>query len=237
MKRGWLALFLVLGAGCVSKTKYNDLQAQYEQQVQTSQKQAERIKELEKQIDRWQAQAKARVESYQEIMREFKPLIDKGILEIKVEDGNVLIGMAADVLFPSGSATLSPAGKENLAEVGKLLARHQNREFQVQGHTDNDPIKSKEFANNWYLGSARAIVVTEFLIANGMAKTQVSAASFADARPVAPNDSPENKGFNRRIEIILVPDLSDLPGYEDLLKADDEGGKDRKRPPKRGRKK
>lgn len=236
MRRALLvSLFLALGAGCVSKADHESLQARYDQQVQVNQDQARRIQDLEKQLDVWKTRAQARIDAYQEILKEFKPLIDKGILEVKVEDGNVKIGMAADVMFSSGSARLSDVGKANLAEVAKVLARHQNREFQVEGHTDNQPISTKEFASNWYLGAARAITVVDYLTSNGMSREQVSAASYADTHPVAPNATDQGRAFNRRIEIILVPDLSDMPGFDDLHKADEDGNKDRSRPPRRPR--
>ena len=94
----------------------------------------------------------------------------------------------------------------------------QNRNFQVAGHTDNVPIKSKQFRSNWDLSTARAVEVVNFMISAGLDGKRLSAAGYADQSPVAPNDTPENKAKNRRIEITLVPNLDDLPPIDDALK-------------------
>ena len=235
MKKRYLIIPLLLMVGCVSKSKDSELQSQYQEQVSTVEKQQQRIADLEQQIERERARAKARVEAFQQLMREFKPLVDRGLLEVKVEDGRIIIGMAADVLFPSGSAELSAEGRSNVAEVAKLLARHRDREFQVEGHTDSDAISTKVFPNNWYL--ARAINVVEFMISSGMAPEQISAASFSDTRPVAPNTAANAKALNRRIEIVVLPDMSDLPGYEELMKAGKPGPNARPRRKSHKRKK
>ena len=126
--------------------------------------------------------------------------------------------MAADVLFASGSAVLSNSGRDNVAEIARILAKRVgDRDFQVEGHTDNEPINTPEFPNNWYLGAARAIAVTQVMINNGFPDDHISASSFADNSPVAPNASAAGKAQNRRIEIVLLPDLSDMPGYKKIM--------------------
>ncbi len=72
-----------------------------------------------------------------------------------------------------------------------MLKTLPNRNFQVAGHTDNVPIKSKKFRSNWDLSTARAVEVTNFMIGAGMEPKRLSAAGYADQSPVAPNDSPE----------------------------------------------
>lgn len=218
-----LAASMALGAGCVPKRTYNDLNAKY------SASQAE-ISKLQAEIKRRDEAAQARLEAFRELVADFKPLVDRGILQVEVVDGRVVIGMAADVLFPSGSAELSADGKSHLTEVARVLGRKDDRDFQVEGHTDSDPIASDRFPNNWYLGAARAITVVEFLVDHGMKPEQVSAASFGQYAPDVPNNSAANKAKNRRIEIVLLPDLSDLPGYEVLMR-EAKGGHVR-RPPR-----
>ena len=71
------------------------------------------------------------------------------------------------------------------------------------------------FPSNWELSTARAVEVTKFLIANGMRPQVLAAAGYGEFDPVAPNDSPEHQAQNRRIEIVLQPNLADLPSLDD----------------------
>jgi chemotaxis protein MotB len=162
------------------------------------------------------AAADARIAEYKDLLGKFKTLIDAGKLKVKIVDGRMIVELASDILFPSGSAALSPDGEKAIQEVATVLATIGERQFQVEGHTDNVPIKTERFPSNWELGAARAITVVEALKKGGVAAGNLSAASFADNRPVAANDTKENKATNRRIEIVVVPDLSLLPGYEEL---------------------
>jgi chemotaxis protein MotB len=78
------------------------------------------------------------------------------------------------------------------------------------------PIATSQFPSNWELSAARAITVLKAMLEAGMPAARVSAAAFGDTAPAASNDSAEGKTANRRIEIILVPDLSLLPGFDEL---------------------
>ncbi len=226
-----LSLPLVLAVGCVSKSKYAELESQYTELQATSAGQAEKLEKLEADMARARSMAEAARQNFLEIKKEFQPLIDRGVLEITVDDGRIVIGMASDVLFSSGSAELSAGGLSNVTEVARLLARRSDRDFQVEGHTDDDPISSDEFPSNWHLGAARALTVAQVLVSNGLQGEQVSAATFGEFRPVASNGSASGKTQNRRIEIVLLPDLSELPGYEALM----EHGRPA-RPARKGRK-
>jgi len=162
------------------------------------------------------AQAEARVASYKDMLARFQTLIDAGRLQVKIVDGRMIVVLATDVLFDSGKADLSDAGKAAIAEVGAVLAQMSDRSFQVEGHTDNVPIKTAQYPSNWELGSARAVTVVRSLVEAGVDPSHVSAASYSEYRPVSANDSKEGKAANRRIEIVVVPDLSQLPGFEEL---------------------
>ena len=82
----------------------------------------------------------------------------------------------------------------------------------------NVAIATGIFPSNWELASARAVNVVKTMIENGMPAERVSAASFAETSPARPNTTAEGKAANRRIAIVVVPDLSSLPGYEELQK-------------------
>lgn len=167
-------------------------------------------------------QAEARIAEFRSLLAKFKSLIDAGKLKVKIVDGRMVVVLATDVLFGSGSASLSRDGKAAIAEVATLLASIPKRSFQVEGHTDNVPIATAQYPSNWELAAARSITVLKTMVDAGMPADRISAASFGDSRAVTSNETPEGRAQNRRIEIIIVPDLSSLPGFDELQKV--EGG-------------
>lgn len=197
----WSALLIVglLSSGCVARSQYVQLQ-------QENQRLRNRVERMENRLEAQQAEVR-------ELMADLKPLIDRGVLKVEVLRGRVTVAVSSDVLFASGSADLTPSARRDLADVARALSRRAgDRDFQVEGHTDNEPIATAQFPDNWSLGAARALTVTRFMIENGFPRAHLSAASFADTRPVASNGTPEGRRQNRRIEIVLLPDLEDLGG-------------------------
>ena len=165
------------------------------------------------------AEADRRVKQFMDLLARFKKLIDAGKLKVKIADGRMVLALPTDVLFASGKAKLSDAGKAAVSEVTAVLVTLKKRRFQIEGHTDNVPIKTKRYPSNWELSLARAMGVVQTMLEANMPGEYVSAAGFGEFRPVAKNDTDEGKTANRRIEIVLVPDLSSLPGFSELKKA------------------
>lgn len=152
-----------------------------------------------------------RLAAYRQLQEKFRALVDSGRLQIGFRNGQMVVKLPSSILFPSGSDKLSTAGQSALADVTAILLEFKDRRFLVAGHTDNVPIKTRTFRNNWVLSTARAVAVLEFMIDKGMPAASVAAAGYGAEDPVAANDSDANKELNRRIEIILVPNLSELP--------------------------
>jgi chemotaxis protein MotB len=151
-------------------------------------------------------------------------MVDAGKLGVRVRDGRLVMRMPQDVLFPSGSATLSREGELNLMEVAVVLRQFPDRRFMVAGHTDTQQIRDEkikeQFKDNWELSMGRALVVTRFLIEAKMKPENIVSAGYGEYDPIAKNSSPEGRRENRRIEIILLPDLSELPQLpEDMATA------------------
>ena len=181
---------------------------------------AAELKKALAELNKRKAEADALVKQFKDLLARFKSLIDAGKLKVKIADGRMVLELPTDVLFPSGKAKLSDAGMEAVKEVSQVLAGLPGkRRFQVEGHTDNVPIKTARYPSNWQLASARALNVVETMIEAGMPGQRISAAAYGEYRPVANNDTDEGKARNRRIEIVLVPDLSSLPGFSELQKA------------------
>src|SRR4029079_5635233 len=90
-----------------------------------------------------------------------------------------------------------------------------DRRFMVAGHSDNQPIKEsgvkESYKDNWELSVARALVVTRFLVEAKMKPENIVTAGYGEFDPIAKNTTPEGRRENRRIEVILLPDLSELP--------------------------
>jgi chemotaxis protein MotB len=163
-----------------------------------------------------EAQAAARLKTLKDMLAKFKALIEGGKLKVKIKNGKMMLELPSAILFESGKADLSEQGMETLAEVAAVLATIGEREFQVAGHTDNVPMKSKKFPSNWELSTARAVAVVKYLQQMGVNPMNLSAAGYSEYQPTTENDSEQGKAMNRRIEIILMPNLDELPDLSDL---------------------
>lgn len=171
-----------------------------------------RLEELRKQ----KVAAEARLATYRTLLSKLRAMIDAGQLKVIIREGRMLIALANDVLFDSGKTEIKPDGQVALGQVAQVLASIADRKFLVAGHTDNVPIKTSRFPSNWELSTARAVEVTRFLVKNGMKPEVLTAAGHAEFDPIAKNDAPEGRAQNRRIEIVLEPNLADLPPLEDV---------------------
>ena len=136
-----------------------------------------------------------------------KELADKDVQISRLKD-QLKVTVASEILFPSGSAELSPEGVDVLRKVANAANKAQD-EVRVEGHTDTDPIASvlaQYYPTNWELSTARAAVAVRTLEATGMVPAaRLSAVGYGDSRPVAPNDTAEGKAKNRRVEIVFTP--------------------------------
>jgi len=163
-----------------------------------------------------EAEVRERNAIYEEVLGRFQSLIDGGQLAVSIDRGRMVIQLPQDVLFASGSATLGEEGRRTLAEVGTVLAELDDRTFQIEGHTDNVPIANAPFASNWELSSARALSVVRVLIDAGVAERNLSGAGYGEFQPVASNDDRDGRRLNRRIEIVMLPNLDVIAGAEPL---------------------
>ena len=155
--------------------------------------------------------ADKRIAAYKALQDKFRALVDTGKLQVAFRNGQMTLKLPSGILFPSGSADLSKGGQAALSDVVKVLMEFKDRRFVVAGHTDTQPIKTAQFPNNWYLSTARANSVVQYMIKEGFPPKSLAAAGYGEFDPVSPNDNEKNREQNRRIEIILVPNLEELP--------------------------
>ncbi len=149
---------------------------------------------------------------YSEMIGRFQSLIDGGRASVNIVRGRMVIQLPQDILFASGSATIGADGRSTIQEIGSVLAELSDREFQVEGHTDNVPISTERFPSNWELSSARALSVVRLLIQAGVSPERVSGAGFGEFHPVASNADATSRRRNRRIEIVMLPNLDVIAG-------------------------
>jgi len=122
-----------------------------------------------------------------------------------MRDGaKVIIRLAEQGSFRSGSADLQPEFMKLLGQVSKTVGASKGRVF-IEGHTDNVPVVYNErFRSNWDLSGARAGAVADYMASSGgLAPGRMSVSGFADTKPLESNNSAEGRSRNRRIEIIV----------------------------------
>lgn len=127
----------------------------------------------------------------------------KDMADVQITDKQIKVNIAAPVLFASGKAALSKTSSEVLGAVAKVVVRLPN-DIIVEGHTDNVPVKSGDYATNWELSAARAdAVVTLMARTYAIPEQRLIAAAYGEHRPAASNATPQGRARNRRIEIII----------------------------------
>lgn len=131
---------------------------------------------------------------------------EKMISSIRHDLVGVRISLAASSFFPTGSAKLKLSSRKALDYIGEIL-KETNKKIIIEGHTDDQPVSGAEFPSNWELASVRATSVVRYLIKyHQIDPRRLAAISYADQKPLAPNDSEENRSKNRRIEVLIVTD-------------------------------
>jgi len=141
--------------------------------------------------------------------------IEKGIEELKASKGlnqisvfiderGIVIRILDRAFFDEGRAELKENAKRTINKIAPIIKRVPNH-VRIEGHTDNVPICNAEFKSNWELSVRRATEVVRYFIEKAQIPPQrLSASGYAEFRPVAPNDTPEGRALNRRIEIIIL---------------------------------
>jgi chemotaxis protein MotB len=134
------------------------------------------------------------------------PLEKDGQVNINQGAFGIAIDISAGALFPSGEAALGTEAQNILGTVGEVLS-YSEFPITVEGHTDNVPIAGARYPSNWELSAARASAVVRLFVDAGVLATRLTAAGYADQRPVADNDSDAGRMRNRRVRIqIEAPD-------------------------------
>ena len=185
----------------------NDLMNLSSKSKMTIEEQAARLKTLQDMI---QAQ--------KNVMNKLKNSIADALMNYKSDElnvlyknGNVYVSLQEKLLFKSGSDVVDPKGKEALRFLAQVLNNTKGIAVMIEGHTDNVPIKTKQFKDNWDLSTARATSIVRILTNDyGFDPTRITASGKSQFHPVKSNDTIEERASNRRTEIILSPNMKEL---------------------------
>ncbi len=165
------------------------------------------ITELQKAKEEKVKEVKEVSGTYEQLLANMKSEIAKGQVTISELKGKLTVNMEAAILFDSGKADVKTEGLDILSKMVETLKNVSDKAIRIEGHTDVVQITgglTRTFPTNWELSAARAINVTKFLQQQGIDPLNMSAAAFAEHKPVADNSSKEGRAKNRRIEITLV---------------------------------
>ena len=125
-------------------------------------------------------------------------------VQVNLEERGLVVSFQDTILFPSGSADLTPQSRPIVKDVGQILAKIPNF-IRIEGHTDSRPINTARFPSNWELSVSRAsTVVRELIRESGLKPQNLSATGYGEYRPVKPNDSAVNMSANRRVDIVIL---------------------------------
>ncbi|HEY3357836.1 MAG TPA: OmpA family protein [Polyangia bacterium] len=152
-----------------------------------------------------------RTRAFRELVAKLRSMIDSKTLSVKVRKGRLIVQMSDKVLFDPGKADLKPDGKKALEAMAGILKTIPDRDFLVAGHTDNRPVRTARFRSNWDLSAARALEVVKFLQGQGVDPAHLGAAGYSEFDSVGDNAADDGRQQNRRIEIILMPNIAELP--------------------------
>jgi chemotaxis protein MotB len=182
----------------------NEKEASLNTLSETLKTREQRVNELEDLLARQEAQANALRDKIQQALLGFK---DKG-LTVETRNGKVYVSMEAKLLFPSASTVINDEGRKALIDLAKAIESEVDMEIIVEGHTDTDALRSQTIPrDNWELSVLRATAVVKIMMDNSQIKPQILAASGrSEYHPL----DPEDKAKNRRIEVIISPNLQDL---------------------------
>jgi len=173
---------------------------------------------------RMRAAAEARNAEFKQLLSKLHKMIDAGTLKVKVRNGLMVVSMSSDVLFPPGGTKLKPEARAAIEELAVTIAGFPSRKFQVVGHSDPTPIRTARFPSNWELSSQRAIEVVRMMVEAGVPPEMLSAAGSAEFDPLVTNDTTSNMTLNRRVEVVFVPKIDEMPGFEQILAESQAGG-------------
>jgi chemotaxis protein MotB len=154
-----------------------------------------------------------------ELTKALKPFILSGKIGVTQTPRGLRIDIKDSFLFNPGSVKIANTeGFDTLEQIAPILLQ-SGQSIEIEGHTDNAPIKNKSFPSNWELSAIRATTVLNVFAQKGIGEDRLSASGFGASRPIASNDTTEGKSLNRRVSIVILRDSAEQPGSDLLRKS------------------
>lgn len=144
----------------------------------------------------------------QDLLSTLAPLVKEGKVRVTQNSRGVSVEINASVLFDPGDARLTAESDQALRAVAVLL-KDDPHAVQVEGHTDNQPIRNPKFPSNWELSAVRASAVVRLFIDSGVDAARLTAVGHGANVPVASNDAPDGRARNRRVAVTILSALPD----------------------------
>ncbi len=207
------------------KAQYAEMNAKYNEMMKKSLSDAERFnsalkikaEELEAR-ERRLAELQSIINKQDSLLNALNDVVKKALMafksdEISVEmkNGKVYVSMSDKLLFKSGSAAVEDKGLEAIKTLGDVLNKNPDIDVLIEGHTDNVPIKTAKYEDNWALSADRALSIVRLLsVEHKVNPKRLEAAGRAEFYPKGSNETAEGRAKNRRTEIILSPKLDEL---------------------------
>jgi chemotaxis protein MotB len=168
--------------------------------------QEETIAQLKKVSEKQKSELARMTQQSEELEKQLTEEIKKGQIRLKKMYDRIIINLDDKICFDSGSAILKPEIKKSLDKISSILSNYPENRISVEGNTDNIPIHNALFRNNWQLSTERALSVLEYLLENAKLNPErVTASGNGEFKPDYPNDTPDNRALNRRVDIIVFP--------------------------------
>jgi len=125
-------------------------------------------------------------------------------IQLEETDRGITLHILDDILFPPGKAVINESSKMVLNKLAKVLVTIPN-DIRIEGHTDNVPILTERYPSNWHLSVDRALSTAYYLInQENISPDKVSIVGYSEYRPIVPNDSPESRAKNRRVDLVIL---------------------------------
>jgi chemotaxis protein MotB len=200
--------------------KNQELLAQLEEKERILAAESLRLENLQKELNKRSAQIEELqnlIKAKEAQMQQLKDAISKALLNfegkgltVEQKNGKIYVSMENKLLFSSGSWAVGSEGKKAVEQLASVLSQNKDINVLIEGHTDNVPYTGTTIIDNWDLSVKRATAIVRILEEKGVSQTQITAAGRSEYVPVATNETAEGKAKNRRIEIILAPNLDEI---------------------------
>jgi len=213
-------------------TRYKDLQDKYNTLINESLSQTDKLskaltaksgdldakEKLLSERERTLEEMKKIIEKQDSITRNLNNILRNALLgfnsdelSVEIKNGKVYVSMSDKLLFKSGSSAVEDKGKDALKLLAGVLDKNSDIDILIEGHTDNVPIKTSVYKDNWDLSVARATSIVRILTNDyKIVPTRLTASGKGEFFPKADNETTEGRAKNRRTEIILSPKLDEL---------------------------